>query len=382
MIKVVDLHGKFCLVDDEYVLSVQASIIASKDEDGYFQNNYFEFVKVLDEEGFEIDEVGLSFNPAYLDKELFATNVLSIEHKSQIKEIKKLQLFDKLADVQAFSDTQINSSLVSILEKKSSASSSQWVPHLAAKIISRPDEVIVSVKASICPQPDEDQYIQDEYFEFAKLLDQEGFQIEEVGIEFNNTKPLTTTSSTAKIELYDVKLADKIKYIQLFDYIVCINPSSKNSYAYEANKEPKTYLKSNIANRNSCKECNAEIPFGVDICDKCRSEKLSKIHGMAVTKSSETNKKPVSHCENCKCEVPLGAKICDFCRSQQLKKIHSGEKSSPRANSIAQIQTPQSEWKPWPPHIPLDPTKQEPKIGIIGWILIIVFFFIVLFSSI
>ena len=33
MIKVTDLKGKFFLIDDEYVLSVQASIIVSKDED-------------------------------------------------------------------------------------------------------------------------------------------------------------------------------------------------------------------------------------------------------------------------------------------------------------------------------------------------------------
>ena len=59
MIKVTDLKGKFFLIDDEYVLSVQASIIVSKDEDGYVQNEYFEFVKVLDEDGFEIDEIGL-----------------------------------------------------------------------------------------------------------------------------------------------------------------------------------------------------------------------------------------------------------------------------------------------------------------------------------
>lgn len=118
MIKVVDLKGKFFLIDNEYVLSVQASIIVSKDEDGYVQNEYFEFVKVLDEDGFEIDEIGLSFNPAYPDQELFATNVLSLDNKSQIKEIKKLQLFDKLVDVQAPSNTQTNSSLISKLEKK------------------------------------------------------------------------------------------------------------------------------------------------------------------------------------------------------------------------------------------------------------------------
>lgn len=33
MIKVIHLEGKFILVDDEYVLSVQASIISTKDED-------------------------------------------------------------------------------------------------------------------------------------------------------------------------------------------------------------------------------------------------------------------------------------------------------------------------------------------------------------
>lgn len=384
MIKVVDLKGKFFLIDDEYALSVQASIIVSKDEDGYVQNEYFEFVKVLDEDGFEIDELGLSFNPAYPDKELFATNVLSLENKSQIKEIKKLQLFDKLVDVQAFSNTQINSSLVSKMEKKAATSSSQWVSHLAAKIISKSDETVVSLKASICPQPDEDQYVQDEYFEFAKLLDEEGFQIEEIGIGFNNTKPLKITNSTAKTEFYDIKLADKIKYIQLFDYIVCINPALKTSSelpaeyekssTYEVSKEPEIYPEANIKNKSSCKECNAEIPFGVDICDKCRAEKLKKIHGTVATKSTDTSKKPISYCEKCRCEIPLGAKICDFCRSQQLKRIHSGEKSNPQKNSIVQTSTPKSEWKPWPPKTPetIVQTKKEPeKIGIIGWIIII-----------
>ncbi|MEG2198554.1 MAG: hypothetical protein RRZ34_01705 [Malacoplasma sp.] len=381
MIKVTDLKGKFFLIDDEYVLSVQASIIVSKDEDGYVQNEYFEFVKVLDEDGFEIDEIGLSFNPAYPDKELFSTNVLSLENKSQIKEIKKLQLFNKLVDVQALSNTQINSSLVNKLEKNASISSSQWVSHLAAKIISKSDEVVVSVKASICPQPDEDQYVQDEYFEFAKLLNEEGFQLEEVGIGFNNTKPLITTNSTAKIEFYDKNLADKIKYIQLFDLIVSINSSLKNSSTYEVSEEPEISPKGNIRNKSSCKECNAEIPFGVDICDACRSEKLKKIHGVAATRPSEASKKSVSYCEQCRCEVPFGAKICDSCRSQQLKRIHSGEKSKLQTNSIVQTTTPKNEWKPWPPKAPetIVRTEKEPeKIGAIGWIIIIAIVFLLL----
>lgn len=381
MIKVTDLKGKFFLIDDEYVLSVQASIIVSKDEDGYVQNEYFEFVKVLDEDGFEIDEIGLSFNPAYPDKELFSTNVLSLENKSQIKEIKKLQLFNKLVDVQALSNTQINSSLVNKLEKNASTSSSQWVSHLAAKIISKSDEVVVSVKASICPQPDEDQYVQDEYFEFAKLLNEEGFQLEEVGIGFNNTKPLITTNSTAKIEFYDKNLADKIKYIQLFDLIVSINSSLKYSSTYEVSEEPEISPKGNIRNKSSCKECNAEIPFGVDICDACRSEKLKKIHGVAATRPSEASKKSVSYCEQCRCEVPFGAKICDSCRSQQLKRIHSGEKSKLQTNSIVQTTTPKNEWKPWPPKAPetIVRTEKEPeKIGAIGWIIIIAIVFLLL----
>lgn len=381
MIKVTDLKGKFFLIDGEYVLSVQASIIVSKDEDGYVQNEYFEFVKVLDEDGFEIDEIGLSFNPAYPNKELFSTNVLSLENKSQIKEIKKLQFFNKLVDVQALSNTQINNSLVNKLEKNASTSSSKWVSHLAAKIISKSDEVVVSVKASICPQPDEDQYIQDEYFEFAKLLDEEGFQLEEVGIGFNNTKPLITTNSTAKIEFYDKNLADKIKYIQLFDLIVSINSSLKNSSTYEVSEEPEIYPKGNIRNKSSCKECNAEIPFGVDICDTCRAEKLKKIHGVAATRPSEAIKRSVSYCEQCRCEVPFGAKICDSCRSQQLKRIHSGEKSKPQTNSIVQTITPKSEWKPWPPKAPetIVRTEKEPeKIGAIGWIIIISIVFLLL----
>ncbi len=62
MIKVIHLEGKFILVDDEYVLSVQASIISTKDEDGYIPNEFFEFVKILDEDEFEIDEVGANSN--------------------------------------------------------------------------------------------------------------------------------------------------------------------------------------------------------------------------------------------------------------------------------------------------------------------------------
>ncbi len=286
-----------------------------------------------------------------------------------------------MVDVQALSNTQINSSLVNKLEKNASTSSSQWVSHLAAKIISKSDEVVVSVKASICPQPDEDQYVQDEYFEFAKLLNEEGFQLEEVGIGFNNTKPLITTNSTAKIEFYDKNLADKIKYIQLFDLIVSINSSLKNSSTYEVSEEPEISPKGNIRNKSSCKECNAEIPFGVDICDACRSEKLKKIHGVAATRPSEASKKSVSYCEQCRCEVPFGAKICDSCRSQQLKRIHSGEKSKLQTNSIVQTTTPKNEWKPWPPKAPetIVRTEKEPeKIGAIGWIIIIAIVFLLL----
>lgn len=391
MIKVVDLKGKFFLIDNEYVLSVQASIIVSKDEDGYVQNEYFEFVKVLDEDGFEIDEIGLSFNPAYPDQELFATNVLSLDNKSQIKEIKKLQLFDKLVDVQAHSNTQTNSSLISKLEKKAATSSSQWVPHLAAKIISKSDEIVVSVKASLCPQPDEDHYVQDEYFEFAKLLDEEGFQLEEIGIGFNNTKPLKITNSTAKTEFYDTKFSKKIKYIQLFDNISYINSSLKNSSELltdyedsstdEVRKEAEIYPKANINNKSSCQECNAETPLGVDICDSCRAEKLKKIHGITTPKPSDESKKPISYCEKCRCEIPLGAKICDFCHSQHLKRIHSGEKSKPQTNPIVQTRTPQSEWKPWPPKEPetIARTEKEPEsIGVIGWIIIIAMGFFLL----
>lgn len=385
MVKVVDLKGKFFLIDDEYILSVQASIIVSKGEDGFVQNEYFEFVKVLDEDGFEIDEIGLSFNPAYPDKELFATNVLLLENKSQIKEIKKLQLFDKLVDVQVLSNTQINGSLVSKLEKKSANSSSHWVPHLAAKIISKSDEIVVSVKASICPQPDEDQYVKDEYFEFAKLLDEEGFQLEEIGIEFNNTKPLKITNSTAKTEFYDTKLSKKIKYIQLFDNIVCINASLKKSSELptdyesystdEVRKETEIYPKANINNKSSCKECNAEIPLGVDICDTCRAEKLKKIHGITAQKPSDTSKKPISYCEKCRCEIPLGAKICDSCRSEQLKRIHTGGTNNSQTSSIARTITPKSEWKPWPPKIQetIAQTEKKPeKMGITGWVIIII----------
>ena len=331
MIKVIHLEGKFILVDDEYVLSVQASIISTKDEDGYIPNEFFEFVKILDEDEFEIDEVGLSFNPLYPNKESFSTNIFILENPSQIKQIKKLQLLDKVINIRDVNTNERNIFLSNKLEEKSLNSSSKWVPHLAAKVFSKPNESVVSIKASLCPQPDEDQYVSDEYFEFIKLLDDEGFQLEEVGISFNNTKPLKITNSTAKIELYDSALLNKIKYIQLFDSILCINPSLeknndlKNKYIQNQNfnthKESETFSQSNFKSKGSCKECHAEIPLGIDICDDCRSEKLKKIRGIAPQKTYETIKKPINFCEKCRSEIKKKKKICDACRSQQLKNI-------------------------------------------------------------
>lgn len=391
MIKVVDLKGKFFSIDDEYILSVQASVLVTKDEDGDHQTEYFEYVKVLDEDGFEIEEIGLSFNTATPGKELFATGTLSLESKSQLKEIKKLQFFDTTVEIKSLNSTQADPYLVNKLENKAINSSSKWVPNLAAKIISKSDEVILTVKASICPQPNDSSYEQDEYFEFAKLLDEEGFQLEEIGIEFSNTRTLKITNATAKTEFYDRSLVSKIKYIQLFDHLVCINSSSKSYQVDEnhknessINKEEKININnSTLVNNSHCEECHTRTPYGVNVCDTCRSKKLKKLHGITEVKPGKAAQHLVSNCENCQREVPIGAKICDTCRSKQLKNIHSGQKSNQQTSSGSSqsfARTQQSEWKKFPSQTSFTPKKEPIKLSFFDYLVIGVFILVVLIA--
>lgn len=382
MTKVTDLKGKFLSIGDECVLSIRASIIGSKDDFGKLPYSIEEDVKILDSDGFEVDSVYLTFNPIKLNQPVFATETFILNNSSQKNEIESINLLNTTVQISRSKDK------ANFEEFFNNQKTSDWIPELRAKIKSDQDKTILSIKASICPQPNDEFYNRQEFYEEVKLLDEDGFQLASVPLHFRNTRAKQISSETVREEFYDSSLSKKIKYIQLMDCITCINPSLTRSTELQIqdkkssiDEDSKIHQKGNIKDKSSCKECNAEIPFGVDICDECRSEKLKKIHGVAATRPSEASKKSVSYCEQCRCEIPFGAKICDSCRSQQLKRIHSGEKSSPKTNSIVQKRTPQSEWKPWPPKAPetIVRTEKEPKkIGVIGWIIIISIGFLLL----
>ncbi|RLZ10283.1 zinc ribbon domain-containing protein [Acinetobacter sp. 2JN-4] len=382
MIKVVDLKGDFFYIGDECVLSIRASIIGSKDDFGKLPYSIEEEVKILDSDGFEIDSVYLTFNPIKLNQPVFATETFTLDDQSQKGEIESINLLNKTVQISKSKDK------ANFEEFFNNQKISDWIPELKAKIKSDQDKTVISIKASICPQPNDEFYNRQEFYEEVKLLDEDGFQIASVPLHFRNTRAKQISSETVREELYDSCLSKKVKYIQLMDSIVCINPSQTISPELQIqdkkssiDENSKIYLKGNIKDKSFCKECDAEIPFGVDICDECRAEKLKKIHGTATQKSSHISNKQISYCENCRCEVPFGAKICDFCRSQQLQRIHAGEKSSPTTNPVVQTRTPQSEWKPWPPKAQetIFQAKKEPhSIGMIGWIIIIFIAFFLL----
>ena len=382
MTKVTDLKGKFFSIGDECVLSIRASIIGSKDDFGKLPYSIEEDVKILDSDGFEVDSVYLTFNPIKLNQPVFATETFTLNNPSQKNEIESINLLNTTVQISKSKDK------TNFEEFFNNQKTSDWIPELRAKIKSDQDKTVLSIKASICPQPNDEFYNRQEFYEEVKLLDEDGFQLASVPLHFRNTRAKQISSETVREEFYDSSLSKKIKYIQLMDSITCINPSLTRSLELQIqdkkssiDEDSKIYQKGNIKDKSSCKECNTEIPFGVDICDACRSEKLKKIHGVAATRPSEASKKSVSYCEQCRCEVPFGAKICDSCRSQQLKRIHSGEKSKLQTNSIVQTTTPKNEWKPWPPKAPetIVRTEKEPeKIGAIGWIIIIAIVFLLL----
>ena len=380
MIKIINLEGKILFVDDEYILSIRSVIEGYKDDDGKVPYDLYEDIKILDSDGFELDTVSINFKPIELGKKIYATTTLTLDNKSQADEISSIRLLNKSTKVYKL-DINIEKTY-NFKDLISSYDSPKWITELAAKLTTDEDDIVVSIKASICPQPNESFYTRKKFYEDIKLLDIDGFELTNVSIYFDNTKANNVTSSTARQSFNDLSLHKKIKYLQLLDSIVSINSplgkkvesatENKISSSFMKEERPKIYSPSNIQNKSSCSVCSANTPLGVNICDKCRSEKLKKIHG--TTESFETSKKPISHCEKCQCEVPLGAKICDSCRSQHLKKIHSGEKSKSQPVSIAHTRTPVSEWKPWPPKTPLDVSQVEEsseKIGITGWIIII-----------
>lgn len=220
MLDVVELDGKIIEYDGSYILSIQAVVKAKPDEDGYIDNEYFEEVKILDTDSFEVETLDLSFKPVKKDMYIFSTGTLMLDEDVELEELKYIEFFGRKVEIQKLSEKEKDLRLATRIENMArNNSSSEWIPSLAGKIIPKSDEVLVSIKASLCPQPQEDEDIDDEYFEEVKLLDTEGYEIDSIYLEFKNTQSLKETQTTGSTSLYDVD-PSLIKYIKLWDVVV------------------------------------------------------------------------------------------------------------------------------------------------------------------
>ncbi|MBU3845537.1 MAG: hypothetical protein H9855_00890 [Candidatus Acinetobacter avistercoris] len=105
MLHIWDIYGKYVLLEGEYALSIQVSIKVEADEYGECVDFYHEYVKVLDQDSFEIEEIGISVAHAYPGKEVVVTALLRLYDNSDfIKEAKYLQLFDTVAEIKDIDD--------------------------------------------------------------------------------------------------------------------------------------------------------------------------------------------------------------------------------------------------------------------------------------
>lgn len=220
MLDVVELDGKFINYDDSQLLSVQAVVKAKPDEDGYMPTEYSEEVKLLDVDGFELDSIYLSFKPFEKNKYIFSTETLMLDEDISVDELKYIELFGRKVEIQKSNEKDLR--LATRVENLAANNNrSAWVPSLAGKVIPKSDEVLISIKASICPQPSEDEDTDDSYFEEVKLLDVEGYEVESVYLEFKNTQSLKESQATGSTSLYDVD-PSMIKYIKLLDVVVSL----------------------------------------------------------------------------------------------------------------------------------------------------------------
>ena len=221
MLDIVDLDGKIIKFDDGYLLTVQVVARFKPDDDDYIPTEYTEEVSILDEDEFEMDSLYVSFKPLKINQDLFATSRLTLDNDSQLEELKYIELNGRKVEIQKLTQDK-NLRLATRIERLARTNnSSNWIPLLAGKIIPKSDEILISIKGSICPQPEEDDYSNDSYCEEVKILDDEGYELESAYLEINKTQLLKVTQATDSISLYDVN-PNQFKYISLFDVVVPI----------------------------------------------------------------------------------------------------------------------------------------------------------------
>ncbi|WP_347455877.1 hypothetical protein ABEF89_09340 [Acinetobacter thermotolerans] len=227
MLHIWDIYGKYVLLSGEYALSIQVSVKVETDEYGECQDFYYEQVKILDHEGFELEEVGISVAHAYPGKEVVCTALLRLYDNSEfIQEAKYLQLFDTIAEIKSIDDNHDTDVYLEdrIRHYAKVNPTSEIVPLLACKVRNKGNETSISIKATYCPEPDEDGEMQDLYYEQAQLLDIEGYEIEETGLSFNNAEANKPVTATTTVTFYDdPNLVQQLAYIRFMDAVISIH---------------------------------------------------------------------------------------------------------------------------------------------------------------
>lgn len=370
MLHIWDIYGKYVLLDGEYALSIQVSAKIIEDEYGECQDFYYEHVKVLDSDGFELEEIGVAFAHAYPGKEIVSTALLRLyDNQDFIRDAKYLQLFDMVVEIKSIEDNQDEDIFLTdrIRHDSKVNPTSEIVPLLACKIRKKSDETVISIKATYCPTPDEDGCVQDEYYEHAQLLDVEGYEIQDVGLSFTNAKPYEAITSTATVTFYnDPALVDQIRYIRLFDAVISIQePSNQISSGQKRNISRATI---------KCSICGALTTNSTEICDKCLDLQFEndpdldnsynfidkKNEEILESRKKETEEESFNRCESCQCKLPVTETMCEFCKTHRIK-IQSMEEIK-RKELVDKSRTHETEEKKWSEKlIPDSPNQYEKK---------------------
>lgn len=392
MLHIWDIYGKYVLLEGEYALSIQVSIKVEADEYGECVDFYHEYVKVLDQDSFEIEEIGISVAHAYPGKEVVVTALLRLYDNSDfIKEAKYLQLFDTVAEIKDIDDNQeLDIYLEDRIRHYSQVNpTSETVPLLACKLKTKGDETLISIKATYSPEPDEDGQVQDLYFEYAQLLDAEGYEIEEAGLSFKNAEPYKPVTSTAIVTFYDnPSLVKKIAYIRFFDAVISIHDPYNQIHGIE---KPISKV---VNKENNCSICGSLTLNTSEICNKCENV-LSEKNSISNSVSSPLedlsreknykiqNEQELNRCESCQCKLPITETMCDFCKTARIKEKILEELK--QKEEIENLRTSKSELKQWPQHAPLDSPPallddQKKSFNIWGIIIVLIIFALLLKS--
>lgn len=108
--------------------------------------------------------------------------------------------------------------------------------------------------------------MQDLYFEYAQLLDAEGYEIEEAGLSFKNAEPYKPVTSTAIVTFYDnPSLVKKIAYIRFFDAVISIHDPYNQIHGIE---KPISKV---VNKENNCSICGSLTLNTSEICNKCKN---------------------------------------------------------------------------------------------------------------